>query len=198
MLICSVTQSCLTLCDSMDHSPLGFSIHGISQARILERVAISSFRRSFQPRDRTHISCIGRQIFFFFLTTEPPGKPKVKGLVAQSCPHGHELYSLMDYSLSNSSVHGILQARILEYIAIPFSRESSWPRIRTWVSCFAGRFFTIWNTLSLFAVTLFKYSKMIKKIVSSICCFLISLALHYKAHQLDRGKILHPNSDTPL
>ena len=125
MLICSVTQSCLTLCDSMDHSPLGFSIHGISQARILERVAISSFRRSYQPRDRTHISCIGRQIFFFFLTTEPPGKPKVKGLVAQSCPHGHELYSLMDYSLSNSSVHGILQARILEYIAIPFSRESS-------------------------------------------------------------------------
>ena len=42
----SVTQSCLTLCDSMDHSPLGFSIQGISQARILERVAISSLRRS--------------------------------------------------------------------------------------------------------------------------------------------------------
>ena len=65
MLMRSVTQLCLTLCDSMDHSPVGFSIHRISQARILETVAISFFRRSSQPRDQTHISCIGRQIFFF-------------------------------------------------------------------------------------------------------------------------------------
>ena len=43
-------------------------------------------------------------------------------------------------------VHGILQARILEQVAIPFSRGSSWPRDRTWVSCIAGRFFTIWAT----------------------------------------------------
>ena len=40
-----------------------------------------------------------------------------------------------DYSPPGSSVHGILQARILEWIAIPFSRASSWPRDRTWVSC---------------------------------------------------------------
>ena len=46
-------------------------------------------------------------------------------------------------SLSHPSVHGILQARILEWIAIPFSRGSSWPRDRTQVSCMAGRFFTI-------------------------------------------------------
>ena len=45
-----------------------------------------------------------------------------------------------------SSAHGILQARILEWVAIPFSRESSWPRKRTQVSCIAGRFFTIWAT----------------------------------------------------
>ena len=45
-----------------------------------------------------------------------------------------------------SSVHGILQARILEWGAIPFSGESSRPGDRTWVSCFAGRFFTIWTT----------------------------------------------------
>ena len=42
-----------------------------------------------------------------------------------------------------SSVHGILQARILEWVAIPFSRGSSRPRDQTWVSCIAGRFFTI-------------------------------------------------------
>ena len=52
----------------------------------------------------------------------------------------------MDCSLPGSSVHGILQARILEWVAIPFSRGSSWPRDWTWVSCIAGRFFTIWAT----------------------------------------------------
>ena len=41
-----------------------------------------------------------------------------------------------------SSVHGILQAKILEWVAIPFSRRSSRPRDRTWASCVAGRFFT--------------------------------------------------------
>ena len=50
----------------------------------------------------------------------------------------------MDCSLPGSSVHGILQARILEWVAISFSRESSWPRDRTWVSCIAGRLFSIW------------------------------------------------------
>ena len=41
---------------------------------------------------------------------------------------------------------GPLQARILEWVAIPFSRVSSWPRDWTWVSCIAGRLFTIWAT----------------------------------------------------
>ena len=52
----------------------------------------------------------------------------------------------MDCSLPGSSVHGILQARILEWIAIPFSRGSSQPRDGTWVSHIAGRLFTIWAT----------------------------------------------------
>ena len=50
----------------------------------------------------------------------------------------------MDYSLLGSSVHGILQARILEWVAISFSRGSLRPRNRTWVSCIAGRFFIYW------------------------------------------------------
>ena len=62
--------------------------------------------------------------------------------VAQSCP---TLCNPMD-SLPGSSVHGILQARILEWVAISFSRGSSWPRDRTQVSCIAGRRFTIWAT----------------------------------------------------
>ena len=54
------------------------------------------------------------------------------------------LYNAMDYSLVGSSVHGILQARMLKWAGIPFSRGSSQPRDQTWVSCTAGRFLTIW------------------------------------------------------
>ena len=50
----------------------------------------------------------------------------------------------IDCSLSGSSVHGILQAIILEWVAISFSRGSSRPRDQTWVSSTVGRFFTIW------------------------------------------------------
>ena len=64
-------------------------------------------------------------------------------LVAQSCPI---LCDPTNCSLPGFSVHGILQARILEWIAIPFSRGSSWPRDRSLVSCIAGRFFTVWAT----------------------------------------------------
>ena len=52
----------------------------------------------------------------------------------------------MDYSPPISSVHGIFQARILEWIAIPFSRGSSWPRVWTWVLCITGRVFIVWAT----------------------------------------------------
>ena len=52
----------------------------------------------------------------------------------------------MDCSLPGSSVHGILQARILEWVAISFSRGSSQPRDQTRISCIAGRFFTVWAT----------------------------------------------------
>ena len=52
----------------------------------------------------------------------------------------------IDCSPPGSSVHGIIQARILEWAAIPFSKGSSQPRDRTQVSCTAGRFFHIWAT----------------------------------------------------
>ena len=69
---CSVAQSRLTLWDPMDCSLPGSSVQGISQARILEWVAISSSRNSFWPRDRTHISwisCIGDQILYCRVTS---------------------------------------------------------------------------------------------------------------------------------
>ena len=66
-----------------------------------------------------------------------------KVLLAQSCP---TLCNPMNCTPWGSFVHGILQARILEWIAIFFSRWSSWPRDWTRVSCIAGQFFTIWAT----------------------------------------------------
>ena len=62
---------------------------------------------------------------------------------AQSCP---TLCDPMDCSPPGSSVQGILQVRILECIAISFSRGFSWPRDWAWVSCIAGRLFTVWAT----------------------------------------------------
>ena len=67
-----VTKSVPTLCNPMNYSLPGSSVHGISQARILEWVAILFSRGSSQPKDWTCISCTGRR----FLTTEPPGKPE--------------------------------------------------------------------------------------------------------------------------
>ena len=63
--------------------------------------------------------------------------------IAQSCP---TLCDPVDCSLPGSSVHGILQARILEWVAISFSRGSSRPGDQTRVSRIAGRRFTIWAT----------------------------------------------------
>ena len=65
----------------------------------------------------------------------------VKALVAQSCL---TLCYPMGCSLPGSSVHGIPQGRILEWVAILFSRGSSWLRDWIWVSRIAGRFFTVW------------------------------------------------------
>ena len=68
-------QSCPTLCHPMDCSLPGSSVHGISQARILECVAISSSRDRTWPRDWTHIYCISCIAGGFF-TLEPAGKLK--------------------------------------------------------------------------------------------------------------------------
>ena len=68
---------------------------------------------------------------------------KSESEVAQSCP---TFCSPMDCSLSCSSFRGIFQARVLEWIAISFSRGSSRPRNQTRVSCVAGRHFTVWAT----------------------------------------------------
>ena len=82
----------------------------------------------------THVLAMSRRIISFYC------------LVAKSYP---VLRDPMDCNLPGSSVHWILQARILEWVAISSSRGSSQPKDQTHVSCIAGGFFTVWATALL-------------------------------------------------
>ena len=95
-------------------------------------ITISSitFKNSW-VRTFTHINVIPNQ-------SSASYKVKVKVKVIQSCSI---LWDSMAYI-----VHEILQARILEWVAVPFSRGSSQPRDRTKVSCISGRHFNLWAT----------------------------------------------------
>ena len=68
MRVCSFAQLCPALCHCVDGSPPSSSVHGISQARILKWVAMSYSRGSSHPRDRTHVSCIGRWALYHWAT----------------------------------------------------------------------------------------------------------------------------------
>ena len=115
--MCLVAQSRLTLCNPLDCSPPGSSVLGDS------------------PGKNSGVGCHALlQAVCMHLYIHTCMKVKV----AQSCP---TLCDPMDCIVSR-----ILQARILEWAAFPFSRESSQPRNRTQVSCIVGRFFTTWAT----------------------------------------------------
>ena len=120
----------------MDCSPPGSSVRGISQARILEWIAISFSRGSSQPRDQTCIFCIGRwilQYLTFIYVSDSSYKQRApqrhrsspcfsvtyygESEGAQLCP---TLCNSMDCSLPGSSVHRIFQERVLEWVAVSF------------------------------------------------------------------------------
>ena len=100
---------------------------------ILQTHFVNVIIHSFQVRDLSIEEMRERSIYQNVLT--------FLSEVAQSCP---TLCDPVDHSPPGSSVHGILQARILEWVAISFSRGSSWPRDQTQVSCIAGRHFNLW------------------------------------------------------
>ena len=147
----------------MDCSLPGSSVHGIFQTRILERVAISFSRGSFQSRDGTHVSCIA------------DGPLPLSHWKSHSSLRPYGLYSPWNSPGQNTGVgsHSLLQRifstqgsnpgflhckwilyqlshqgspRIPGWVAYPFSRESSGTRNQIGVSCIAGGFFTSWAT----------------------------------------------------
>ena len=94
-------QSCPTLCDSMNCSPPGSSVHRVLQASILEWVNVSSSRGSTWPRDWTLTSCtscLGR-----CTTTEPPWKPLLTSRKCTSKPQGHVTPHLSEWLSSKST-----------------------------------------------------------------------------------------------
>ena len=136
--VAKTLQSCPTLCNPTDYiahqAPLSM---GFSGQEYWSRLSCSSPGDLPDPRDWTHIfyvSCIGRGVLNYCA---------VLCLATQSCL---TLCDPMNCSSSGSSVHDILQARILELMVVPFSRGSSQPRDQILISHITGRFFTFWAT----------------------------------------------------
>ena len=129
-----------------------------------------SFFSVFFLNNFPHIGINGFWIFFKTPITLPRPRLSPRGIfklsyqflwkkseseseVAQSCP---TLCNPMDCSLPHSSVNGIFQTRVLEWVAISFSRGYSWPRDRTQVSHIVGRCFTTWATREVLNQDLFQ------------------------------------------
>ena len=169
-------QLYLTLCDPMNCSPPGSSVHVIFQTRILEWVAMPSSRGSSWHRDWTRVSsvsCTGRRVLYHY-TVLSCCCVWLCDLIDCSPPAS----SVYGYSLGKDtglSCHALLQGifptqglnpalphcrrilywlipqgspRTLEQVAYAFFRGSSWPRNQTGVSCIAGGFFTSWATFT--------------------------------------------------
>ena len=146
-------QSCPTLCIPIDGSPPGSSIPGILPARTLEWVAISFLSSAWKWKVKvkllSHVQLLATP------RTAAHQAPLSMGVSRQEYWSGSrvpspikllQLYPIlcdpMDCSPLGFSVHGILQVRILKWVAMPSSRRSSWPRDQTCISCISGRFFT--------------------------------------------------------
>ena len=145
-----VAQLCSTLCDPMDCSLPGVSVHGIFQARIQEWVAMSFFRESSQSRDWTWVSWIAGRLLWSLGTQQcqaplaltlgdlgassSGGAHKSQGLIfqgdaaaaAKSRQSCSTLCDHIDGSPPGSTDPGILQAKVLEWVAIAFSNAWKW------------------------------------------------------------------------
>ena len=136
----SVTQSCLTLCGSMDCSPPGSSVHGVLQARIPEWVAILFSGGFTRPRDQTGASCTAGDLGSVPRSGRSPGEgngyPLQYSCLENPMDRGAWRATIqgvsksnVDCSLPGSSVHGVFQTRILEWVPIPFSRGPDCPAV---------------------------------------------------------------------
>ena len=132
-------------------------------SRDLETVAQSSWHCSMLSKDRANKQNLKpKEVDSFFLCWIVLKESESE--VAQSCL---TLCNPMDCRFPGSSVHGILQTRVLKWVAISFSRGSSQPRDRAWVARIAGSCFTIWATRGFFELA----SKYYFFWLSTLCLF---------------------------
>ena len=145
------------------------SSHGIFQARVLQWVAISFSRGSSPPGDWTQVPhTVGRR-FTVWATREVLSIVYIQYYLSYRYIISKRYTSFMKWSevkvscvwlfaiAMNYTVHGILQARILEWVALPFSSGSSQPRDWTKISHIEGRFCTSWHTRE--APSIYNYCK---------------------------------------
>ena len=145
-----VNQSCITLCNPMDYT-------GVGSHSLLQGIFPTQGSNPGHQHGRrilyqlSHQGSLVPSAFIFSVKHFSSERSslialstvKVKSEVAQSCP---TLCDPVDCSPPGSSLHGILQARVLEWVPISLSRGSSRPRDLTQVSCIAGRRFNLWAT----------------------------------------------------
>ena len=108
--------------DPMDYSPPGSSVHGILQARILERVAMPSSSGSSQPSDGTQVSCIAGIFFTYWATGEAPSQVENIFLNISEC------FSLLWIPWCSERVWQSLQSEVRSYSSSqnPHTRETFW------------------------------------------------------------------------
>ena len=110
----------------------GITWEKVENSHFCHHISVSTDSWSeLQTQDSWALTCLDTCLYCL--------KVKVRGAQSRSTP-----YDPMDCSSPGSTVRGISQARILDWVAISFSRGSSWPRDLTHVSLIAGRFFTVW------------------------------------------------------
>ena len=134
-----VAQSCLTLCNPMDYSLPGSSVHGILQARILEWVIISSSRIFPTQGSNLHLLCLlhweaDSLPLSHLISWHSTIKVVTLHLIFLVAQLFLTVCDAVEFNLPGSSVHGVFQARILDWVAISFSRGSFQPRDKTHIS----------------------------------------------------------------
>ena len=154
VVLCLVAQSCLTLCDPMDCSPPGSSVHGILQARTLGWIAMPSSWGSSQPREWTQVSCIAGRFITIWVTREAHNCWNWRESVSSnSCLGMLSLFNCIQLSVTlwttdprvlcpwnspgkntGEGSHSLLQGNLPHPGTEPIS----------WVSCMAGKFLTHW------------------------------------------------------
>ena len=176
--ISKIAQSCPTLCDPVDCSPPGSSVHGILQARILEWVAISFSRGSSQPRDQTHVSRIAGRCLSSNL---PSGHNITSGRTVQRFPLEKIKREKHFKNVNIYPCHRIMTVAVKEPTVYWLCGSCDWPAPRCWWSCKGHSLYwfgvsgKLHASKSHFSTQL---SLSSSSSLSSSCCWCCSLCSH--------------------